>query len=93
MEKLSYTSAQRDNGKNDNKQRKRKIIWYNPFYSVNVKKNIGKLFLNLIKNYFPKINKLHNFFNNNTVKISYSCMSNMSSVSSGHKKNLLSPSY
>ena len=26
-EKVSYTSAQNDNDKNDNKQRKRKMIW------------------------------------------------------------------
>ena len=67
--------------KNDNKQRKRKIIWYNPPYSANIKTNIGKTFLNLIKNkHFPKTNKLHKTFNRNTVKISYNCMSNIPSI-------------
>ena len=89
--KLSYTSAQSNNDKNDNKQRKRKIIWYNPPYSTNIKTNIGKAFLNLIKKHFPKTNKLHKIFNKNTVKISYSCMSNISSIISGHNKNLLNP--
>ena len=57
--------------KNDNKQRKRKIIWHNPPYSANIKTNIGKTFLNLIKNkHFPKTNKLQKIFNRNTVKIS-----------------------
>ena len=37
------------NDKNDNKQRKRKIIWYNPPYSANIKIKIGKTFLKLIK--------------------------------------------
>ena len=60
------------NDKNDNKQRKRKIIWYNPPYSANIKTNIGKTFLNLMKKHFPKTNKLHKIFNKNTVKISYS---------------------
>ena len=60
------------NDKNDNKQRKRKIIWYNPPYSANIKRNIGKTFLNLMKKHFPKTNKLHKIFNKNTVKISYS---------------------
>ena len=60
--KLSYTSAQSNNDKNDNKQRKRKIIWYNPPYSTNIKTNIGKTFLNLIKKHFPKTNKLHKIF-------------------------------
>ena len=44
-----------------------------------------------MKNHFPKTNKLHKIFNKNTVKISYSCMSNISSFISGHNKNLLNP--
>ena len=91
QEKLSYTSAQNKNDKNGNKQRKRKTIWYNPPYSANIKTNIGKTFLNLIKKHFPKTNKLHKIFNKNTVKISYSCMNNISSIISGHNKNLLNP--
>ena len=86
---MSYTSAQSNNDKNDNKQRKCKIIWYNPPYSANIKTNIGKTFLNLIKKHFPKTHKLHKIFHKNTVKISYSCMSNILSIISGHNKNLL----
>ena len=36
------------------KVRQRKIIWFNPPYSVNVETNIGKTFLNLIDKHFPK---------------------------------------
>ena len=91
QEKLSYTSAQNKNNKNGNKQRKRKIIWHKQRYSADSKKNIGKTFLNLIKYHFPKKNKLHKIFNKNTVKVSYSCMSSISSIISGHNKNLLNP--
>ena len=84
--KLIYTSAQSNNDKNDDKQRKREIIWYNPPYSANIKTNIGKNFLNLIKKHFLKTNKLHKILNKNTVKINYSCKSNISSVISGHNK-------
>ena len=70
---------------------KLKIILYNAPYSANVKTNIGKIFLNLIKKHFPKTNKLHKIFNRNTVKISYSCMSNISSIILGNNKNLLNP--
>ena len=47
------------------RNRKRKIIWFNPPYSKNVCTNIGKRFLNLIKKHFPKnhpknYNKLFN---------------------------------
>ena len=75
------------NDKNDKKQWTLKIICYNPPYSANIKTNIGKTFLNLIKKHFLKTNKLHEIFNKNTVKISYSCMNNISSVISGHNKN------
>ena len=88
QEKSSYTSAQNKNDENGNKQQKRKIIWYNPPYSANIKTNIGKTFVNLIKKHFPKTNKLHKIFNKNTVKISYSRM-NTISIISGHNKNLL----
>ena len=59
QERLSYTSAQNKNDENDNKQQKRKIIWYNRPYSANIKTNIGKTFLNLIKKHFSKTNILH----------------------------------
>ena len=73
------------------KKRKRKIIWYNPPYSMNVKSNIGKTFFKLVKKYFPKKNKLHKIFNKNTLKISYSCMRNISSIISSHNKRVLNP--
>ena len=73
----------------DNKQRKHKIIWFNPPYSGNVKTNIGTIFLSLLKKHFLKNNKLRKVFNKNDVKISYSCKSNISSIIAGHYKSLL----
>ena len=76
----------------DEKQRKCKIIWFNPPYLVNVKtSNIVKIFLSLLKKYFSKTNKLHKIFNKNNIKISYSCMSHISSIIAGHNKLLLQP--
>jgi hypothetical protein len=72
-------------------RRKRNIIWYNPPYSRNIKTNIGRLFLSLISKHFPKSNKLHKIFNKNTIKISYSCMSNVHSIISAHNKSILHP--
>ena len=40
---------------NQARKRKRAIIWYNLPYSMNVKTNIGKHFLNYFKNIFPRI--------------------------------------
>ena len=62
----------------NNRNRARNIIWFNPLYSQNVKTNIGKTFLNLVKKHFPRDHKLYKIFNRNTLKLSYSCMSSMS---------------
>ena len=34
---------------------------------------------------------MHNVFNRNTVKISYSCMKNVDSIISAHNQNILNP--
>ena len=90
---LVYTPKHFDHNNNneENKKRRRKIIWFNPPFSKSVKSNIGKTFLNLIKIYFPKTNKLHKFFNRNSVKVNYSCMINMSSILSLHNLVVVNP--
>ena len=59
------------------RNRQRNIIWFNPPFSKNVKTNIARSFLKLVDTHFPIGNKLHKIFNRNTVKVSYSCMSNV----------------
>ena len=71
------------------KNRSRKIIWYNPPYAANVKTNLGKEFLRLLKNHFHKQHSFHKIFNKNTVKLSYSCTKNVASIISGHNKRIL----
>ena len=73
-----------------NSNRKRKIIWFNPPYSKSVVTNVGKCFLNLISKHFPPHHKFRKLFNRNTVKVSYSCMQNMSSKISQHNRKVLS---
>ena len=58
--------------------RKLKIMWFNPPYSNHVKSIVGKQFLRSDK-----------IFNKNTLKASYSCMRNMSSISTKQKKKIL----
>ena len=65
---------------NTNRNRTRKIIWFDPPYRQNVKTNISKILIKLIKKHFPKEHKLNKIFNTNTVKLSYSCMPNMSGI-------------
>ena len=73
---MIYTPVIENNNSERNKTRKRKIIWFNPPYSMNVESNNGKTFLKLVKKYFPRKNSFHKIFNKNTIKISYSCMRN-----------------
>ena len=77
------------NNNNQQKSRKRHIIWYNPPYSINVKTNIGKLFLNLVTKHFPKGHPLNKIFNRNTLKISYCCMPNMATIIKRHNSRIL----
>ena len=71
------------------KNRPRNITWFNPPYSKNVESNVGKCFLELIDRHFPKSNPLNKIFNRHTLKLSYSCMSNMEAIISGHNKSQL----
>ena len=71
------------------KNRKRKVIWFNPPYSANVKTNIGKIFMNMIEKRFPANHKFRKLFNKHTMKISYSCMPSMSSVIHKNNKSIL----
>ena len=69
--------------------RKRKVIWFNPPYSMNVKTNIARKFLQLLDNHFPTDHHLHKVFNRNNVKVSYSCMPNTSNTIKSHNKRIL----
>ena len=71
------------------KNRNRKVTWFNPPWSNNVKTNIGKKFLAIIKETFPSTHPLHKICNTNTIKISYRCMNNMKREVSMHNNKLL----
>ena len=66
---LTYQKA----NKTTKKQRKRKIIYFNPPFSLTVATKIGKEFLNLVKKHFDTYHKI---FNRNTLKSFYSCIEN-----------------
>ena len=83
-EKLSYVAPIKKTQK-----RKRKIIWFNPPYSKNVRTNVGKVFLSLIKKHFPPHHKLHKIFNRNNVKVSYSCMDSMEKIINNHNSAII----
>ena len=82
-DKLSYSPSTPRNQQSRN--RKRKVIWYNPPFNKSVQTNIGKQFLNLIQKHFPEKNKFHQIFNKNNVKVSYGCNQNMTSIKHNNK--------
>ena len=69
--------------------RERNILWFNPPFSKSVSTNIGKKFLALVDRCFPRGHTLNKIFNRNTIKISYSCMSNVKQLIDSHNKRLL----
>ena len=71
------------------RRRGRNIIWYNPPYSRGVETNVGKIFLQIIKQCFPPGHSLHKPFNKNTCKLSYSCLTNIGARISGQNRQKL----
>ena len=85
-DKISFVNPTEKKKRN----RKRNIIWFNPPFSKNVKSKIGFEFLNLVDKHFgDKGNKLNKILNRNTIKVSYSCMPNMSRIIKCHNAKLL----
>lgn len=71
------------------RNRPRNIIWFNPPYNAQVKTNVGKEFMGLVNKHFPQHHKYRKFFNENNVKVSYSCTKNLASIISSHNKRVL----
>ena len=71
------------------RKRQRKVIWFNPPFSVNVKTRVGKIFFDILDKNFPSNHKFHRLFNRCSVKLSYSCMPNMGSIIKGHNQTIL----
>ena len=66
------------------KKRTRAVIWYNPPYSNNVRTNLGRKFLTLLRKHFPSSSELYKLFNPKKVKLSYSCCPSMKAIISSH---------
>ena len=84
------TESTKTNGNNPKPKRKRNVTWYNPPFSETVETKIGQQFFFLIKKHFPKGNVLHKIFNKNTLKLSYSCMSNIGTIIKSHNSTIIS---
>ena len=74
---------------NARRNRNRKVIWFNPPNSLNVKTNIVKVFLKLLRKRFPGSHKLSKIFNLNTITIKYSSMPNVKNLIKQHNSKIL----
>ena len=54
-----------------------------------MKTNVGREFLKIVNESFPKGHALQQIFNKNTLKLSYSCMPNMKSTVDAHNKKVM----
>ena len=75
--------------KNNQRCRKRHILWFNPPYSNSVKTNVGAMFLKLVDKHFPKSNPLNKVINRKNTKVSYRTTSNIKKIISSHNKKVL----
>ena len=84
------TYQEKDNTPKPKKRiREKNAIWFTPPYNVNLKTNIGKEFLRILDKNFPINNPLHTILNRKTVKISYSCTTNMKTTMQNRNRKLL----
>ena len=78
-----------ENESKPTRNRKRKIVYFNPPYSTNVKTNIGAKFLKLVDKHFPADNPLSKIINRNSVKVSYRTTPNMAKAISANNAKIL----
>ena len=98
---MAYKSALKDSGhfssisyndsntQNTRRNRSRKVIWFKQPYSQNVKTNIGKLSIKLVRKHFSKNSKYHQIFTLNTLKLSYCCTTNVGNIIKQHNSKVL----
>ncbi|MEC8567562.1 MAG: hypothetical protein VXY56_04630, partial [Pseudomonadota bacterium] len=85
-EKLTYIEPPTVNS---GKNRKRKLIYFQPPFSKEVKTPIGRLFLSLVKKHFHSEHPLYKILNEKCLKISYCCINNIKSEIASHNRSLL----
>ena len=86
--KLAWMEEE-ENQQKKRKCRSRRVTWFNPPHSVNVRTNVGKEFLALLDKHFPKGHFLHTTLNRNTVKVSYRCLPNMGRRLAKHNSKII----
>ena len=92
-EELKYKNkdSEEQTRNKEKRMRRRKIILFNPPFSLSVNTNIGQLFFKMLKLNFLKSNPLSKIFKRNTIKIDFSFPRNIKLIISRHNKQILTP--
>ena len=72
----------------EKKKRRRKIIYFKPPFSLDVKTPIGRLFLKLVKKHFTPDHPLYKILNFRCLKISYWCLDNIKTEITANNRKL-----
>ena len=80
MHDIEYVESRKAKDPAVKKNHVRRITWFNPPYSKNVKTRVDHEFLKLIDKNFPAGSRFHKVFNRNTIKVSYSCLLGLSKL-------------
>ena len=86
---LIYNPNINSNKRKNGRRRRREEIWFTPPYNASLKTNIGMEFLKLVDKHFPKNKILNKIFNRKTIKIGYSCTSNMGNIIANHNRKIM----
>ena len=78
-----------DRSEHKKKNRKRKVIWFNPPWCQSVRTNVAGTFLKLVRKHFGKGSALYHLFNDKKLKVSYSTGPNMKQLISSHNKRVI----
>ena len=70
--------------KKKRRNRHKRTHWFNPPHSDTLRTNVGEKFITIVKSEFTEDHVLHKIFNVKTIRLSYSCMPNMSKKVSMH---------
>ena len=87
--KLTYKPNDEPQKRKNRSSNNRVKCWFNPPYSIAVKTNVGKKFLQLINKHFPKQNPLSKLINRKKVKMSYRNTPNLKKQIASHNSKIL----
>ena len=98
--KIMYETALKNSGsqaaikfekpsQNTRRNPNKKVIWFNPPFSLSIKTDIGKELFKLIRKHFPRNHSFRKIFNLNTIRIRFSLMKTMKNLIKQHDARVL----